>query len=207
MLTARQLAAERRLIEVSKKQASNFGRLYERYFDRVYAFAITRTGDRTAAEDVMAETFRIALQNISRFEWRGMPFSAWLFRIAANAAADLHRRAARESALGERTDEATEPYDLRFIEAEERARLFELVQRLPKAQRDVILRWSAHSGPTSPPAVQPPVESLLSTAPSTSSGAYPKCNRPMCDSGHRQRQVVAQNMRCATQVTVGGRCG
>lgn len=139
MLTARQLAAERRLIEASKQQAPNFARLYERYFDRVYAFALTRTGDRTSAEDVTAETFRVAFQNISRFEWRGVPFSAWLFRIAANAAADLHKRAAREAALGERADEAAEPWDLRFIEAEERARLFELVQRLPAAQRNVIV--------------------------------------------------------------------
>ena len=139
MLTARQLAAERRLIEASKQQAPHFARLYERYFDRVYAFALTRTGDRTAAEDVTAETFRVTFQNISRFEWRGVRFSAWLFRIAANAAADLRKRAARETALGERPDEATEPWDLRFIEAEERARLFELVQRLPGAQRSVIV--------------------------------------------------------------------
>jgi RNA polymerase sigma-70 factor (ECF subfamily) len=139
LLTARQLAAERRLIEASKHEAPHFARLYERYFDRVYAFALTRTGDRTAAEDVTAETFRLAFQNLARYEWRGVPFSAWLFRIAANAASDLRRRQARESALGERPDEATDGWDVRFIEAEERGRLFELVRRLPRPQRDVIV--------------------------------------------------------------------
>jgi RNA polymerase sigma-70 factor (ECF subfamily) len=139
VLTAEQLAAERRLIEASKQQAPNFARLYERYFDRVYAYALTRTGERAAAEDVTAETFRVAFQNLSRFEWRGVPFSAWLFRIAANAAADLHKRTAREAALVTDADHAAESWDIRFIEAEERARLFELVKRLPGAQRSVIV--------------------------------------------------------------------
>ena len=86
MLDARELESERRLEEASQRQPRRFAKLYERYFDRVYAFAFTRTGDRTAAEDVAAETFRVALENLPRFEWRGVPFSAWLFRIASNAA-------------------------------------------------------------------------------------------------------------------------
>jgi RNA polymerase sigma-70 factor (ECF subfamily) len=92
VLSASELAAERRLIEESKTDARRFARLYERYFERVYAFALTRTGSRPAAEDVTAETFRVAFQNLSRFQWRGVPFSAWLFRIAANAASDQRRR-------------------------------------------------------------------------------------------------------------------
>jgi len=78
LLDARQLEAERRLIEASQRQPRRFAQLYERYFDRIYAFALTRTGDRTSAEDVTAETFRQAFENLPGFEWRGMPFSAWL---------------------------------------------------------------------------------------------------------------------------------
>ncbi|MBI2913735.1 MAG: RNA polymerase, partial [Chloroflexi bacterium] len=62
MLDARQLEAERRLIEASQRQPRRFAKLYQRYFDRVYAFAFTRTADRIAAEDVTAETFRVALE-------------------------------------------------------------------------------------------------------------------------------------------------
>ena len=87
MLNARELESERRLVEASQRQPRRFAKLYERYFDRVYAFALVRTGDRTAAEDVTAETFRLALQNLPRFQWRGVPFSAWLFRIAAQGKA------------------------------------------------------------------------------------------------------------------------
>lgn len=140
MLDARQLEAERRLIEASQRQPRRFAKLYECYFDRVYAFALTRTGDRTAAEDVTAETFRQALENLSRFEWRGVPFSAWLFRIAANAAADHFKRASREAPIVEDVAEDTnEPWEARLIEVETRARLFELVDQLPKDQRNVLV--------------------------------------------------------------------
>jgi RNA polymerase sigma-70 factor (ECF subfamily) len=139
VLDARQLEAERRLIEASQKQPRRFAVLYERYFDRVYAFALTRTGDRLSAEDVTAETFRVAFENLARFEWRGVPFSAWLFRIAANAAADHFKRASRDEVLAETREIHDESWEARIIEVETRARLFELVRKLPRDQRDVIV--------------------------------------------------------------------
>ena len=139
MLTAQELAAERRLVEASQKDAPRFAAIYERYFDRIYAYALTRTGNRTAAEDVTAETFRLAFQNLGRFEWRGVPLSAWLFRIAANAASDHQLRASRETALEPDANGTVAAWDERFAEIEERARLFELVKRLAGAQRQVIV--------------------------------------------------------------------
>src|SRR5438093_7736456 len=131
VISAKQLEAERELVEASQRQPRRFAQLYERYFDRVYAFALTRTRERTAAEDVTAETFRQAFENLSRFEWRGVPFSAWLFRIATNAAADHAKRGARETALAEVTGDQDDSWESRLIEVETRARLFELVQQLP----------------------------------------------------------------------------
>src|SRR5574341_2171338 len=139
VLDARQLEAERRLIEASKRQPRHFARLYERYFDRVYAFALTRTGDRAAAEDVTSETFRVAFENLARFEWRGVPFSAWLFRIAANAASDQARLASRTEELTESRAVQDETWEARLIEVETKAQLFELVGRLPGDQRRVIV--------------------------------------------------------------------
>src|SRR5574341_393965 len=139
VLDARQLEAERRLIEASKRQPRHFARLYERYFDRVYAFALTRTGDRAAAEDVTSETFRVAFENLARFEWRGVPFSAWLFRIATNAATDQAMMASRAQTLDASEVVQDESWEARLIEVETRARLFEMVERLPGDQRRVIV--------------------------------------------------------------------
>ena len=87
---------ERLLIEAAKTDPRRFAELYEQNFDRVYAFVARRAGRRGEAEDVTAEVFHHALANLGRFEWRGVPFAAWLLQIARNALADRWQRAARE---------------------------------------------------------------------------------------------------------------
>src|ERR1041385_8578522 len=84
---------DRPLIEAAQKDPRRFGELYERNFERVYAFVARRVRDRHEAEDVTAEVFQHALANLSKFEWRGVPFAVWLYRIAANAIADRWRKA------------------------------------------------------------------------------------------------------------------
>src|SRR6266705_6138160 len=87
---------ERLLIEAAQRDPRRFAELYEANFERVYAFVIRRVQDRHEAEDLTSEVFQDALANLSRFEWRGVPFAAWLYRITANAIADRWRRAARQ---------------------------------------------------------------------------------------------------------------
>ena len=132
-------AGERRLIEAAQRDPGKFGDLYELHFERVYAFVCRRVGDRDTAEDLTSDVFHRALANLRSFEFRGAPFAAWLFRIAANALADRAKRAAREAGGG--PGEAREPSAQPDLEAiEHRARLFRLVKELPDDQRRVILR-------------------------------------------------------------------
>ena len=86
---------ERLLIEAAQNDPSRFAELYENNFHRVYAFVARRVNDRDEAQDLTAEVFHQALKNLGRFQWRGVPFAAWLLRIAANALADRWQRAAR----------------------------------------------------------------------------------------------------------------
>ncbi len=76
--------------------AAAFGGLYDRYFPRVYRYALARSRDRDEAEDVTSETFIRALGALHRYEPR-TAFLAWLFRIARNAAIDRTRRRGRET--------------------------------------------------------------------------------------------------------------
>ncbi len=126
---------ERLLIEAAKTDPRRFGDLYERNFDRVYAFVARRAGGRGEAEDVTAEVFHHALANLGRFEWRGVPFAAWLLQIARNALADRWQRATREHR--ERPAEAGE--DGMGADADRRAMLSDLVSRLPADQQRVVL--------------------------------------------------------------------
>src|SRR4029450_1882633 len=76
---------ERLLIEAAQADPQRFADLYEQNFDRVYAFVARRSGSRGEAEDLTAEVFHQALANLGHFEWRGVPFAAWLLQIARNA--------------------------------------------------------------------------------------------------------------------------
>ena len=127
---------ERLLIEAAQRDPSRFADLYENNFERVYAYIASRVHDREVAEDLTAEVFQQALANIGSFEWRGVPFVAWLMRMAANAIADRWHRSAREPALP--AEPLAEPGA--SDEIERRAILSELVEALPADQRHVVVR-------------------------------------------------------------------
>jgi len=126
---------ERLLIEAAKADPQRFAELYERNFDRVYAFAARRTSSRGEAEDLTAEVFHHALANLGRFEWRGIPFAAWLLQIARNSLADRWQRTARE-----RGEPAPDPDEIASnADADRRAVLADLVRRLPHDQQQVVV--------------------------------------------------------------------
>jgi RNA polymerase sigma-70 factor, ECF subfamily len=132
-------AEERLLVEAAQQDPTRFAELYELNFERVYAFIARRVGDRDAAEDLTSEVFHKALANLRRFEWRGVPFAAWLLRIAGNAIADRGQRAGRELAVDDPPELGADAIALVDLEeVEHRARLFRLVEQLPGDQRRVI---------------------------------------------------------------------
>jgi RNA polymerase sigma-70 factor, ECF subfamily len=131
---SRQGAKERLLVEAAQKDPSRFGELYELNFERVYVYIIRRVSDRAIAEDLTADVFHKALANLPRFDWRGIPFAAWLLRIANNVVVDQWKQAAREIVA----DPPEASTDVTPEEIEQRARLFRTVEKLPLEQRRVI---------------------------------------------------------------------
>ena len=123
---------ERALVEAAKVDPARFLELYDRHFQRVWAFVIRRAPNRAEAEDVTSDVFRKAIEHLPRYESRGIPFAAWLRRIAANALADRWQKAARES--GDPAPDVAEP----DADLERRAMLFQLIERLPQPQRQVV---------------------------------------------------------------------
>lgn len=82
---------EESLVARARTDAQAFGALYERYVDQIYQYIYYRTGNHQDAQDLTSRTFVRALQNIHRYKQRGVPFSAWLYRIAHNLVANWHR--------------------------------------------------------------------------------------------------------------------
>jgi RNA polymerase sigma-70 factor (ECF subfamily) len=134
-------ANERLLVQAAQSDPAKFDALYELYFERVYYFLARRVHDRATAEDLTSEVFHKALANLPKYEWRGAPFAAWLFRIASNALADQHKRASRENPSSDESQNPDTHRDLSSPDLEAidyHARLFRLVDRLPAVQRQVI---------------------------------------------------------------------
>jgi RNA polymerase sigma-70 factor (ECF subfamily) len=131
-------ADERLLIEAAQKDPARFADLYELNFERVYAYVVRRVQDRTEAEDLTAEVFHQALANLKRFEWRGIPFAAWLFRIAANLISDRWQRSGRE-VNDDTAIELAQVSPAEIEEVERKATIFRLVDTLPEEQRRVVV--------------------------------------------------------------------
>ena len=127
-------ADERLLVQAAQEDPRRFCELYERHFHAVYAFVARRVRDRDLAEDLTADVFYKALEALPRFDWRGVPFGVWLFRIAANRVAD-HWKSAAKNAGQMGVEPATEA---EFERACLCARLFEMVDDLPKEQQRVV---------------------------------------------------------------------
>ncbi len=137
------------LVAAAKRDPREFGPLYELYVDRIYRFAYRRVGTHHEAEDITAQTFQQALQALPAYEWRGLPFGAWLFRIAGNIINRRGRTSGREVAVEDvtvfRSYEETDddPADLAW-RSEQAGELAEKIQRLPPDQQRVLVLKFSH---------------------------------------------------------------
>ena len=138
MKALRKEADERLLIEAAQRDPARFGELYEIHFERVYAYVVKRVQDRAESEDLTAEVFHRALANLQRFECRGIPFAAWLFRIAANLISDRWQRSSREL-IDDQAIDSTQVSSAEIDEVERKATLFRLVEALPAEQKRVLV--------------------------------------------------------------------
>jgi len=83
---------EEKIIEAAKKDAAHFRFLYEKYFKRIFLFIYHRVEDRSEASDLASQVFLKAMQRLHQYQSRGLPFSAWLYRIAVNECTDFFRK-------------------------------------------------------------------------------------------------------------------
>lgn len=137
---------ERDLVQRAKQRDEEaFTRLYESYFDKVYRYLVLRIGDRTEAEDLTQQVFLKVVRQITSFNWKGPPFSAWLFRIAHNQMVDYLRREKKRLSLPLSESIASQDDPQRTAETNlDIELLLRATKRLTEAQREVVsLRFSA----------------------------------------------------------------
>ena len=144
-------------IQAAQKDPARFRPLYNRYFEAIFRYVYNRTLNEELSADLCSQVFLKALQRLNTYTFQGVPFSAWLFRIASNEVAQHFRRTKKkrvvsvdEAALSELLDDTAEenreqlkqlmikslnlrrPHDLQIIEM----RVFE--QRPFKEIADIL---------------------------------------------------------------------
>ncbi|NOT77250.1 MAG: sigma-70 family RNA polymerase sigma factor [Cyclobacteriaceae bacterium] len=91
-MTEDEIRKEHEIIERSKRDPRAFGELYEKYFDRIYYYILRQVADEDLAGDLSSQTFVNVLNHLPKYEFRGLPFSAWLYKIAANEINKFYRK-------------------------------------------------------------------------------------------------------------------
>lgn len=80
--------------EIIKKAMDNpevFGFLYEKYYKQIYLFVLRRVDDKATTADLVSQIFLKAMLNLKKYKFQGLPFSAWLYRIATNQINEFYR--------------------------------------------------------------------------------------------------------------------
>jgi RNA polymerase sigma-70 factor (ECF subfamily) len=120
-----------------------FGELYERYIDRIFNYVYYRTGNMHDAEDLTARVFQRAMNHIHNYTDRGVPFSAWLYRIAHNLVANWHRDRSRRQEIP--IDDIPvlpvkgDPPETKLVRTEEQDALLSLIRNLPPERQHLLI--------------------------------------------------------------------
>jgi RNA polymerase sigma-70 factor (ECF subfamily) len=137
------------LLHASQGDLESFGILYGKYVERIFNYVYYRTGNVHDAEDLTARVFFRALHHIHTYTDRGVPFSAWLYRIAHNLVANWHRDRSRHQEIP-LSDAPTlhykgEPPETALMLNQERESLLRLIRHLPsERQHLLILKFVEH---------------------------------------------------------------
>lgn len=139
-MSEEELQEEYKVLEKSRKDPQAFSILYERYFDRIFNFIYRQTDDEDLTSDLCSQTFLNALKSVGKYEFRGFPFSAWLYKIASNEVNKHYRKLKTEKVFSieelrirELIDQSNTDWDEEVI-----ARLMNFLKELPTEMLEVL---------------------------------------------------------------------
>lgn len=139
-MTEEEIRKEQEIVERSKKDAKAFGELYEKYFDRIFNYIYRQTDDEELSADLCSQAFINALNNLNRYEFRGLPFSAWIYKIAGNEVNKYYRKnkgkkifSIEELKVKELVERADEGWDEELID-----KLIDFMKDLPTDMLQVL---------------------------------------------------------------------
>ena len=100
--------SEEKLVLIAKQDRKNFKHLYNLYYERIFLFLLRRSENENIAQDLTQQTFIKAMINIEKFEFKGFPFSSWLYRIGLNELNLYYRNNKKKRAISIDSNELPE---------------------------------------------------------------------------------------------------
>ena len=136
-------SVEDALVEKAKTDEQAFTALYNQYLPRVYGYMMKRIGNKEATEDLVSMTFLKVFSNLKKYEKKGgVPFGAWLFRIATNNLIDYYRKHGKIKSVD--IDAISEPKDEKLTAADEiqieqdRAKVREVLKDVSSRYQEIL---------------------------------------------------------------------
>lgn len=131
------------LAHASKGDRDAFGALYAHYVERIFNYVYYRTGNANDAEDLTARVFQRAMNHIRNYTDRGVPFSAWLYRIAHNLVANWHRDRSRKQEvplddLPVVPNKGDHP-ERNLVRSQEQESLLRMIRKLPPERQNLLI--------------------------------------------------------------------
>ncbi len=143
MQTVSELTEEEAITRAADGDTEAFSLLYERYVNRIYNYIYYRTGNPNEAEDLTSRVFYRVMHHIPNYNNRGVPFSAWLYRIAHNLVANWHRDNSRrkEVPLEDYTQlpqRSLQP-EARVVDSQEMEALLQVIRQMPPDRQQLLI--------------------------------------------------------------------
>ncbi len=110
-MSEEEIRAEYAILEKSRKDPEAFGLLYKKYFDRIFSFVYRQTDHEDLAADLCSQTFLNALKNVEKFTFRGVPVSAWFYKIASNEVNRYYRKKKSDKTFSLEEDKVRNLYE------------------------------------------------------------------------------------------------
>ncbi len=138
--TSEQLLRENEIIEAAKKNPERFEPIYKKYHEQIFRYVYQRMDSKDQAFDVTSQIFLKAITKLHKYEFRGVPFSSWLYRIAMSEVYQYLKDRSAERTVNVDTSGLSEIMD--DMEDEERIadrqKLIELIGELPDVELRII---------------------------------------------------------------------
>jgi RNA polymerase sigma-70 factor (ECF subfamily) len=136
-----QLLLEEDVIKKARKDPKAFKPIYEKYYKQIFIFILHRVGSKDQSADITSQVFLKALTSLERYEFRGLPFSSFLYRIAVNECNTFFRRNKRERLVVLEDEHVDELYDEMFgddLREELRLKLPLILEKLKPEELQLI---------------------------------------------------------------------